>query len=56
MRRGLASGRKRGIPIAAMSSVTDSGRRRTPVSIADRPGDTDRKSGTTKNSPDWTKN
>ncbi len=55
-RRGLASGRKRGIPIAAISRVIDSGRSRTPVSIADSPSDTDRNSGTTKNSPDCTKN
>ncbi len=48
------------MPIAATSSVTESGSRRTPVSSAVRPRQTDRKSGTTKNSPacmrNWKKN
>ena len=54
-RRGLASGRKRGMPAAAISSVTESGSRRTPVSIAESPSETDRNSGTTKKTPDCTK-
>jgi len=36
-RRGEASGRRRGIPVAATSSASDSGRRRTPVSMGDSP-------------------
>ena len=43
------------MPAAAISSVTDSGSSRTPVSIADRPSATDRNSGTAKNSPPCTK-
>jgi hypothetical protein len=54
-RRGLAFGRKRGIPAAAASRVIERGSKRTPVSIADRPSDTERKSGTTKKTPDWMK-
>ncbi len=43
------------MPTAATSSVTDSGRIRTPVSSADRPSDTDRNSGIVKNSPACTR-
>jgi hypothetical protein len=49
--RGDTFGNSRGTPTAASSSVTDSGRSRTPVAMADRPRATDRYSGTTKNSP-----
>ena len=52
-RRGDASGNSLGIPIAAASSVIESGRIRTPVSSADSPSDTDRNSGIVKNSPAW---
>ncbi len=44
------------MPIAAASSVTESGSSRTPVSIAERPSATERKSGTTKKNPAWTRN
>src|ERR687897_477787 len=53
--RGERCGRKRGIPIAAASSVTESGRSRMPVSIADKPSATERKSGTTKKKPACTR-
>ena len=53
--RGDTCGRKRGIPIAAASSVTESGSSRTPVASADRPRQTERKSGTTKKKPAWTR-
>ena len=43
-----------GMPAAASSSVSESGSRRTPVAIADKPSATDRNSGTAKNSPAWT--
>jgi hypothetical protein len=43
------------MPAAAMSSVMESGSSRMPVSIAESPSDTERKSGTTKNTPDQTK-
>ena len=49
--RGETCGKKRGIPIAAASSVTESGSSRTPVASADRPRQTERKSGTTKKKP-----
>ena len=39
------------MPIAAASSVTESGSSRTPVSSAERPSATERKSGTTKKKP-----
>ena len=59
-RRGDAFGNTFGNPTAASSSVIDSGSRRTPVAIADRPSATDRKSGIAKNSPAcsryWKKN
>ena len=44
------------MPIAAASSVTESGSSLTPVSIAERPSATERKSGTTKKNPAWTRN
>ena len=44
------------MPIAAASSVTESGSSRTPVSIAERPRATERKSGTTKKNPACTRN
>ena len=50
-RRGETSGRKRGMRIAAASSVSESGRSQAPVLSADRPRATDRYSGTTKNTP-----
>ena len=53
--RGEMCGRNRGIPIAATSSVTDSGRSRTPVSMAERPSATERNSGTTKKNPACTR-
>ena len=40
--RGETFGKKRGIPIAAASSVTESGSSRTPVASADRPRQTER--------------
>ena len=43
------------MPRAAMSSVIESGSSRTPVSRADRPRATDRKSGTTKKNPACTR-
>ena len=58
-RRGRrAAARRReepGIPSAAASSVIESGSRRTPVSIADSPSATERKSGTTKKMPACTR-
>ena len=48
------------MPAAASSSVIESGRSRTPVSIAESPSATERNSGTAKNSPAcsryWKKN
>ena len=44
------------MPSAATSSVRDSGSNLTPVSIADRPSATERKSGTTKKNPACTRN
>ena len=52
-RRGEASGKNLGTPTAAISSVIESGRIRTPVSTAERPRATERKSGTVKKSPAW---
>ena len=43
------------MPIAAMSSVTESGSSRAPVSSAERPRQTERKSGTTKKKPACTR-
>ena len=43
------------MPIAATSSVTESGRSRAPVASADRPRQTERYSGTTKKKPAWTR-
>ncbi len=54
-RRGETFGNRRGIPIAAISSVIESGSRRAPVASAERPRQTDRKSGTTKKSPACTR-
>ena len=54
--RGETFGRKRGMPIAAISSVIDSGSSRAPVASADRPRQTERYSGTTKNRPACTRN
>ena len=53
--RGDALGNSFGTPTAASSSVIDNGSRRTPVAIADSPSATDRYSGTTKNSPAWSR-
>ena len=44
------------MPTAATSSDSESGSRRTPVAIGDRPSTTERKSGTMKNSPAWIRN
>ena len=44
-----------GIPTAAMISVIESGRIRTPVSIAESPSAIDRNNGTAKNSPAWSR-
>jgi hypothetical protein len=44
------------MPAAASSRVSDSGRIRTPVSIADSPRATDRYSGMVKNRPAWIRN
>jgi hypothetical protein len=41
MSRGDTVGKTRGTPIAAASNVIESGRIRTPVSIADSPSATD---------------
>ena len=54
-RRGDTSGKAFGIPAAARIRVKESGSRRTPVSIAERPSATERKSGTAKKSPPWRK-
>ena len=58
-RRGVA-GRASGLPAAARMSVSESGRSRTPVSIAESPSATERNSGTAKKSPPcrkyWKKN
>ena len=45
------SGNTFGIPTAATISVTESGSSLTPVSSADSPRQTERKSGTTKKKP-----
>ena len=55
-RRGEAWGHRRGTPTAAASSVMDSGSRRTPVAMADRPRATDRNSGIVKNIPACSRN
>ena len=55
-RRGEAWGNSLGTPTAAASSVTDSGSSRTPVATADSPSATERKRGTTKNSPACSRN
>ena len=59
-RRGDASGKSLGMPAAARMSVIESGRSRTPVSIAESPSATERNSGTAKKSPPcrkyWKKN
>ena len=44
-----------GIPTAAITSVIDSGRIRTPVSIAESPSAIERNSGTAKNRPAWSR-
>ena len=49
--RGETFGNSRGTPTAASSRVSESGRSRTPVAMADRPSATERYSGTTKNRP-----
>src|SRR5262245_39023270 len=58
--RGDTFGHSLGMPIAASSSVSDSGSSRAPVASAERPRQTERYSGTTKNSPAciryWKKN
>ncbi len=58
--RGEARGNSLGIPTAAITSVMDSGRIRTPVWMALSPSAIDRNSGTAKNSPacsrNWKKN
>ncbi len=48
-------GQRRGMPIAAASSVIESGRSRTPVASAERPRQTERNSGTTKKKPACTR-
>ena len=55
-RRGEMSGKNRGMPAAAISSVIESGMILMPVSIAERPSATDRYSGIVKKSPAWTRN
>ena len=53
--RGETLGKRRGMPIAATSSVSESGSSRTPVSSADSPRQTERYSGTTKKRPACTR-
>ena len=53
--RGDTFGSSRGMPIAAMSSVIESGSSRAPVASADRPRQTERYSGTTKKKPACTR-
>ena len=52
---GRRAGSSFGMPTAAISSATESGSSRTPVSIAESPSATERNSGTTKKSPAWTR-
>jgi hypothetical protein len=56
MRRGLASGSKRGTKAAVAKSAIESGKSLSPVAKGLRPITTVRKSGTTKNTPLWTAN
>ena len=44
------------MPTAARSSESESGSRRTPVAIGERPTTTERNSGTMKKMPDWIRN
>ena len=55
IRRGEACGNTLGMPTAAITSVIDSGRIRSPVSMAESPSAIDRKSGTAKKSPAWSR-
>ena len=55
-RRGEACGQIFGIPTAAMRSEIESGRIRTPVSMAESASTTERKSGTTKKTPACSRN
>lgn len=56
MRRGEACGKRRGMPVAAIRSDSESGSSRIPVSRGDIPSATERNSGTVKNTPAWIRN